>query len=154
MPTHHQGTAAEERALNTFIKLTRAVDAYMARVASHNTLGDLTLSQFGVLEAVYHLGPMSQKEIGHKLLKSGGNMTLVIDNLVKRGLVVRNQADYDRRVMLISLTDAGRELISEIFPRHLDALVDEMAVLTSGEQEELARLCKKLGVGKPQQEAG
>lgn len=147
MPTHHAGTTEEERVLNTFIKLTRAVDAYMARVACHHTLGDLTLSQFGVLEAVYHLGPMSQKDIGHKLLKSGGNMTLVIDNLVKRGLVERNQADYDRRVMLISLTEAGRALIAAIFPRHLEALVEEMRVLTPDEQEELARLCKKLGKG-------
>jgi MarR family 2-MHQ and catechol resistance regulon transcriptional repressor len=147
MPTHHSGTSEEERVLNTFIKMTRAVDAYMARVACHNTLGDLTLSQFGVLEAVYHLGPMSQKDIGKKILKSGGNMTLVIDNLVKRGLVVRNQAEYDRRVMLISLTDEGRALISEVFPRQLEALVAEMRVLTPEEQDELARLCRKLGMG-------
>lgn len=149
MPTHHSGTSEEERVLNTFIKMTRAVDAYMARVACHNTLGDLTLSQFGVLEAVYHLGPMSQKDIGKKILKSGGNMTLVIDNLVKRGLVVRNQAEYDRRVMLISLTDEGRALISEVFPRQLEALVAEMRVLTPEEQDELARLCRKLGMGHP-----
>ena len=147
MPTHHSGTVEEERVLNTFIKLTRAVDAYMARVANHHPLGDLTLSQFGVLEAVYHLGPMSQKDIGKKILKSGGNMTLVIDNLVKRGLVERNQAEYDRRVMLISLTPAGRALIAEVFPRQLEALVEEMRVLTPAEQDELARLCRKLGRG-------
>ena len=109
MPTHHSGTAEEERVLNTFIKLTRAVDAYMARVANHHPLGDLTLSQFGVLEAVYHLGPMSQKDIGKKILKSGGNMTLVIDNLVKRGLVERNQAEADMPIRAASPSPAHRE---------------------------------------------
>lgn len=147
MPTHYQGSPDQIRALNVFIKLTRATDAFLARVACHRTLGDLTLSQFGVLEAVYHLGPMSQKEIGQKLLKSGGNMTLVIDNLVKRGLVVRTRSASDRRVMLISLTDAGEELIGRIFPRHVDAITAEMSVLTAHEQDQLAALLRKLGTG-------
>jgi len=73
MPTHYQGTPQEINALNTYIKMTRAVDSFMNRLNQHRTLGDLTLSQFGVLEALYHLGPMSQNEIGAKILKSSGN---------------------------------------------------------------------------------
>ncbi len=119
--------------------------AFWRSVSGHQTLGDLTLSQFGVLEAVFHLGPMSQKDIGQKLLKSGGNMTLVIDNLVKLGLVVRNRSREDRRVMLISLTNEGQALICRIFPKHVQAIVTEMSVLTADEQEELGRLLKKLG---------
>ncbi len=49
------------------------------------TIG-LTESQFGVLDSLFHLGPMKQKEIGKKILKSGGNITMVINNLEKRGI--------------------------------------------------------------------
>jgi len=92
MPSHYNGTPQEIQALDTFIKLTRAVDSLYARLARRGALGDLTLSQFGVLEALYHLGSMSQSDICSKLLKSGGNMTLVIDNLEKHGLVQRKPA--------------------------------------------------------------
>ena len=150
MPTHYVGTPDQVRALNTFIKLTRAADTFMAGVSCYSTLEDLTISQFGVLESVFHLGPMSQKDIGRKLLKSGGNMTLVIDNLVKRGLVERTRADYDRRVMLISLTPDGRGMIERIFPRHVQAITQEMSVLTPEEQDTLAALLKKLGLSDPE----
>ena len=133
--------------LNAFIKLSRATDAFMTRLTQRQTMEDLTVTQFGVLETVYHLGPMSQREIGDKLLKSGGNMTLVIDNLCKRGLVQRTRSAEDRRVMNISLTDAGQALISRIFPTHVAAITHEMSALTPSEQLELGRLCKKLGWG-------
>ena len=147
MPTHHAGAEEEVLALDTFIKLTRAADAFMTRLARRQTIEDLTITQFGVLETIYHLGPMSQRAIGDKLLKSGGNMTLVIDNLCKRGLVKRTRATQDRRVMLISLTDEGQALISRIFPGHAAAITEEMCALTATEQLELGRLCKKLGRG-------
>ena len=108
-------------------------------------MGDLTLSQFGVLEALYHLGSMSQTEICSKLLKSGGNMTLVIDNLEKHGLVQRNQDIEDRRITTVSLTSAGRDLISEVLPVHVAAIVEEMNSITVEEQKSLGQICKKLG---------
>ncbi len=153
MPTHYAGPEEQVQALDTFIKLSRATDAFSARLASHHTMEELTTTQFGVLETVYHLGPMSQRQIGDKLLKSGGNMTLVIDNLCKRGLVQRTRSEEDRRVMLISLTDDGRAMISRIFPGHVAAVTEEMAALTPAEQRELARLCKKLGIGRTEQRA-
>lgn len=149
MPTHYPGSPEEVLALTTFIKLTRAHNAVIARIGHHGTMGELTTSQFGVLEAIHHLGPMSQREIGAKLLKSGGNMTMVIDNLVKRGLVERTRGAEDRRVMVVSLTPAGESLISAIFPRHAAAVTDEMSVLTADEQRELSRLCQKLGTARP-----
>lgn len=76
----------------------------------------MTNSQFGVLESMYDLGPLCQREIGNKILKSGGNMTLVIDNLEKGGLVQRVQDAKDRRYLNIHLTTRGRDLISRIFP--------------------------------------
>ncbi len=147
MPTHYSGSPGEVRALDTFIKLTRASDALVARLMRRGTMGDLTMSQFGVLEALYHLGSMNQGTICNKLLKSGGNVTLVVDNLSKRGLVSRERQADDRRVVQVSLTLAGRELMERLFSGHARAIEAEMGVLTPEEQETLGRLCRKLGKG-------
>jgi MarR family 2-MHQ and catechol resistance regulon transcriptional repressor len=145
MPTHYKGTAQEILALDTFIKLTRATNSLMTRLAAHETLGDLTQSQFGVLESLLHLGPLSQTEIGSKQLKSGGNITMVVDNLEKHGLVRREVHPEDRRVTIVHLTPAGEELIRDIFPRHVLAIQEELGALTPEEQKALGSLCKKLG---------
>lgn len=145
MPTHYAGTTEEVLALNTFIKLTRAVQSLEARLSQGGTTEHLTQTQFGVLETLYHLGPLCQGEISSKLLKSGGNITLVVDNLEKQGLVQRERDQHDRRTVTVSLTPAGRELISRAFPQHLAAIVKEMSILTAEEQETLGDLCRKLG---------
>ena len=147
MPTHYNGPECQTLALDTLIKLTRATNSLMARIARHNTFQDLTETQFGTLESLYHLGPMSQTEICGKLLKSGGNTTLVVDNLEKHGLVVRHRDEHDRRVILVDLTEEGRALIATIFPAHAAVVSEEMSVLTPEEQLQLGALCKKLGMG-------
>lgn len=145
MGTHYLGTPGEIRALNAFIKLTRASDSLTSRVGEHLAQHELTASQFGVLELLLHLGPRCQKDIAQKLLKSGGNITMVIDNLEKRGLVERVRNQEDRRFITVHLTDAGRRLIEEIFPRHVEHIVEEMKALSVKEQEALGELCKRLG---------
>ena len=147
MPTHYQGTPKEVRALNAFIKLTRSAESLMARLSQVGTLENLTISQFGVLETLYHLGPMCQNELGAKLLRSGGNITLVIDNLEKAQLVKRMRDPEDRRRVEVSLTGSGQALISRIFPRHLKSIVKEMSVLSAEEQVTLGDLCRKIGKG-------
>lgn len=148
MPTHYSGTRAELRTLDTFIKLTRCTNSLLARLAERQTVGNLTYSQFAVLEALYHLGSMTQGEISGKVLKSGSNITTVIDNLERGGLVRRERHDKDRRVIYVHLTEAGRKKVEAVLPNHVSALVEEFSVLKAGEQETLANLCKKLGKGK------
>src|SRR5258708_39771187 len=97
MPTRHQGPPDEVRALDTFVKLVRASDALGARVHRHLAQDDLTVSQFGALEALHHLGSMCQKVLGEKLLKSGGNITMVVTNLEKRGLVRMERNPENRK---------------------------------------------------------
>jgi MarR family 2-MHQ and catechol resistance regulon transcriptional repressor len=70
---------------------------------------------------------------------------MVVDNLEKRGLVERKREIEDRRFITVNLTEKGRRLINEIFPSHVSAIVKEMSILTDVEQEELRRLCRKLG---------
>jgi MarR family 2-MHQ and catechol resistance regulon transcriptional repressor len=146
MGTKHKGTKEEERALNTYIKLQRVSNAVTAKAHAHLAEEKLTVSQFGALEALYHLGPLCQKELGQKILKTGGNITLVVDNLEKRKLVQRRRSVEDRRYIEVHLVDKGRELIARIFPRHVANIVKIMNSLKASDQVELGRLCKELGM--------
>lgn len=148
MGTHHQGTEQERQALDAYIKLIRASLSLEARVNAHLQDYDLSISQFGVLEALYHRGPMYQNQLAEKILKSSGNLTLVLDNLVRRNLVQRERGKADRRFITVHLTQEGKRLIEEIFPRHVRTVVEEFDVLSPDEQLELSRLCRKVGLGK------
>ena len=146
--TRFKGTKQEVLALSTFVKLMRATESVSADI--HTALADssLSTSQFGILEALYHLGPMSQKDMAGKILKSPGNITLVVDNLEKNELVVRNRNENDRRSYIISLTRRGEELIRHIFPGHAENIQKRMSRLSLDEQKQLSRLLKKLGQEK------
>lgn len=144
MGTHYQGTPAEVDALNAYIKLMRAADTVTARVHAELPKG-LTISQFGALETLLHRGPMCQSELAAKLLKSGGNITLVVDNLEKAGWVIRQRDEHDRRFITVALTPAGRDFIAALFPRVVARITREFASLKAGEQATLAALCKQLG---------
>lgn len=145
MPTRFKGSEQQMLALDTYIKLTRASDSIHARLNSAVSMQSLTISQFGVLEALMHLGPLCQNELGSKILKSNSNMTTVIDNLEKRGLVKRERSLSDRRMIEIYLTEEGRELIESLFPHHVAAIQEQFGVLTQQEQEQLGSLLRKLG---------
>ena len=148
MGPRYKGTKAEVRALDAYIKLVRASESIVGRLGQSLRVEDeLTLSQFGVLEALLHLGSMCQRELGVKILKSSGNVTMVVDNLEKRGLIARRRSAEDRRVMEVDLTAKGRALIKELFPRHAAEITAEMGRLTAAEQKQLGALCRKLGSG-------
>jgi MarR family 2-MHQ and catechol resistance regulon transcriptional repressor len=131
--------------LNAFIKLTRATESLLGRLSQRDTAGGLTPTQFGVLETLFHLGTLCQGDLSRKLLRSTGNLTLVIDNLEKRGLVRRVRDTQDRRMVMILLTEAGEALIRQVLPGQMASIVAEMSVLSPEEQEALGRLCYKLG---------
>jgi MarR family 2-MHQ and catechol resistance regulon transcriptional repressor len=124
----------------------RAAESVTGRVNRFMAAANLTISQFGVLEALHHKGPHCQRDIAAKILKSTGNITLVIDNLEKRGLVRRERDSDDRRYLTIHLSEEGAALIATVFPEVEKAIVAEMETLTDDEQKQLGSLCKKLGM--------
>ena len=140
-----QRSLNERLVLSSYIKLVRAADSVIARSHRHLTAANLSFSQFAVIEALYHLGPLSQKDIAAKILKSPRNITMVVDNLEKRDLVRRERNQGDRRSFSVQLTEAGRRLLEDIFPRHVASLKHQMEILSPGELEELGRLCRILG---------
>lgn len=148
MATRHQGSAAERRALDAYIKLRRAVNAVSLREGEVMRAAGLTESQFGALEALLHLGPLCQHELAGKVLKSAGNMTTVVDNLERRGLVKRRRDGEDRRVVTVHLTASGRDLVRAVFPRVVEVLVDAFSTLSATEQQQLAALCRRLGTAE------
>ncbi|MDL2344854.1 MarR family transcriptional regulator [Deinococcus sp. MIMF12] len=145
MPTRYAGTPEDRAALDAYIKLWRA--AHAVETAAHRHLAEhgLTVSQFGVLEAVYHLGPLSQRQLADKILRSSGNLTLVIDNLERDGLVRRERDAHDRRVTNVFLTEGGEALITRVLPGHVRGIREVFAGLTPDELGQLAALSRKLG---------
>lgn len=146
MSTRYSGSAEEKAALDAYIKVWRAAHAMEVRANRHLAAHNLTISQFGVLEALHHLGPLSQRQLADKILRSSGNLTMVIDNLERDGLVGRERDLKDRRVMTVSLSSRGHELIELLMPRHVQNVLGVFAALSGEELTQLAALSKKLGL--------
>ena len=139
-------TDTEKRALSAYTKLMRAAESVTGRTSRLLAASNLTISQFGILEVLFHKGSLCQRELATKILKSTGNITMVIDNLEKRNLVRRERDHDDRRFIAIHLTQSGHLLIEHVFPSIMAAIVKEMSILNEGEQDELAKLCRLIGL--------
>ena len=139
-------TASEQLALDTYIKMMRSTNSVADSVNESWQEAGLSVSQFGVLEALYHIGPLCQRDIAKKILKTTGNITMVIDNLSRRGLVERKKDQKDRRYYSVHLTSKGKKLITHIFPDHVKEITRSMSILSSSEQKKLGEMCKKLGM--------
>lgn len=146
MPTHYVGSREEVLALDTFIKLARCFTAVQSQILPHlqREFG-LTESQFAVLEAIHHLGPLSPGQLCEKILRSGSNVTTVVDNLERDGLVTRERQDTDRRVQLVHLTKQGRMVIARALPAHVGRIAGALGALSKDEQLHLGNLCRTLG---------
>jgi MarR family 2-MHQ and catechol resistance regulon transcriptional repressor len=140
--------------LRAYVKLLRASKAVLGRVEPLLASHGLTPTQLGVLEVILHLGPMSQRDLGRKVLTSAGNMTDVIDKLEARGLVWRARMPRDRRSVQVDLTEEGRGLIQDLFPRHAEDIARAMSGLDPDEMAQLGALLRKLGRGTAEDPAG
>ncbi|HLJ86984.1 MAG TPA: MarR family transcriptional regulator [Candidatus Angelobacter sp.] len=147
MAKNYQGEPAEELSLGTYIKLIRASNTALNYTKTALDNVGLSTSQFAVLEALHHVGPLCLGDLARRILKSSGNLTLVVDNLEKRGLAKRKQEGDDKRFTMATITPAGRKLIARIFPEHSRQISEIMSRLTPDEQETLGVLCRKLGKG-------
>jgi MarR family transcriptional regulator, 2-MHQ and catechol-resistance regulon repressor len=133
-------------ALSTWVKLARAFSSFNKKSVESIRSFNLTQPQFAVIEVLGHLGPLKVGEICDKMLVSGGNMTLVLDNLEKLGLSERIHSREDRRAIIVQLTSKGKSLFDEVFTLHAENISRYMSILTPEEQKLLGDLLKKLGV--------
>lgn len=138
--------SVEQRSsLKLWVVLARCFNSCAQAEAAEIKSYDLTAPQFGVLEALAHLGPMKMCDIAQKYLTSGANITGVVDRLEEKGLVQRVMEEDDRRTYRIHLTEAGGKHITEIFPLHAASIVAMTNVLSAHEKTVLTKLLKKLG---------
>ena len=133
------------RALKLWIVLTRAVQAVGAKVDTHVAGRGLTTTEFGILEVLLHKGPLLLGDIQRKLLVTSGGITYLVDRLVEKGLVKREECPSDRRARYAVLTPAGDALIRGVFPEHAAMLTAAMAGLDADEQAVATTLLRKLG---------
>lgn len=146
MKTTKQYGKKADTALGMWVKLARAATTFGQLTNENIRSFGLTTPQFGALECLGHLGAMPIGELCKRQLVSGGNMTVVVDNLEKEKLVERIHGKEDRRTILVQLTAKGQKLFKEIFTEHAQYVTQVASVLTEKEQNELAHLLKKLGV--------
>lgn len=140
-----KGQRNQAPALKLWVVLARAYGAIEVRAAADAARHDLTLAEFGVLEALHHKGPMLLGEIQRKLLISSGGITYVVDRLEEKRLVERRPSPEDRRARFAALTRKGRALIRRIFPEHAAQLELILAGLSRREQRQATELLRKLG---------
>jgi MarR family 2-MHQ and catechol resistance regulon transcriptional repressor len=140
-PVRDEETA---QALRTWIALARAHNAVAQLAAADVARHGLTTAEFGVLEALYHKGPMLLNEVQRRILVSSGGITYLVDRLEKRGLVERRDCPGDRRARLAALTADGEALLAAIFPQHAATIRDALAGLTAQEKEEVVRLMRTI----------
>jgi MarR family 2-MHQ and catechol resistance regulon transcriptional repressor len=132
-------------AVRAYVKLMRASRAVTARLEARLTAAGITTTQLGVMEALLHLGPLTQRALIDKVLTSPGNMTDLIDKLEQRGYVSRCRVQADRRNVEVGLTPAGREFIGTLFPQHAGDIAEIMETLSDAEIATLDTLLRRLG---------
>jgi MarR family 2-MHQ and catechol resistance regulon transcriptional repressor len=125
-----------------FMKAFQALVPHAAGSIAQTKLGD---SDFRVLEALLHKGPLPVNTIGPKVWLTPGSISVAVDRLVKKGLVARKERSQDRRVRQVELTAKGRGLIVRGFREHAAAMEKAVRVLSKKERLALQRLLKKLG---------
>lgn len=134
-----------EQELKLYITLSRAYRAILAHDERDVRRHGLNLTEFAVLELLYHKGPQPLQRIGERILITTGTITYVIDKLEQKGLLFRNPCEKDRRKFYAVLSEDGKALISKIFPEHAQNLAFALGGLSSEEQDIAINLLKKLG---------
>lgn len=131
--------------LDLYIALSRASEWVNAHADRDIRKHGLNRTEFGVLELLYHKGAQAIQQIGSKVLMSSGNITYVVDKLVKKEYVTRNTSTEDRRLIFAEITDKGKQFIEDVFPKHAVVIESAVAGLTDEEKKLASQLLKKLG---------
>ncbi|WP_420842542.1 MarR family winged helix-turn-helix transcriptional regulator [Fervidibacillus halotolerans] len=135
-----------EISLKLFVVLSRAMQAIQKRVEANIKGFGLNLTEFAVLELLYHKGEQPIQKIGQKVLLASSSITYVVDKLEKKGYLVRQPCPNDRRVIYAVLTDEGKKMMEKIFPMHREAMMEILGGLTTEEKEWTIEKIKKLGL--------
>lgn len=131
--------------LKLFVVLTRALQSVQKQIAKDIKNYGLNQTEFAVLELLYHKGEQPIQKIGQKVLLASSSITYVVDKLEKKNYIKRRACSEDRRVTYAVITDEGKKLMDEIFPKHREALHQIFGGLDEKEKEVMISQLKKLG---------
>ena len=144
-PADIAGNDAQATALKLWVVLARATNAVQEHLVASVARHELTLTEFAILEVLYHKGPLLLGEVQRRILVSSGGVTYLVDRLTQKGLVERRECTEDRRARYAALTPDGEALIGRIFPAHAACIEHAMRGLTLEEQRAAAGLLRTLG---------
>jgi MarR family 2-MHQ and catechol resistance regulon transcriptional repressor len=135
----------ESAALKLWVVLSKAYQAVYAFAEADVARHGLSMSEFAILEALYHKGPLLLGDLQRRILVSSGGVTYLVDRLTAKGLVERMDCASDRRARYAKLTDAGAAMIARIFPEHQQAIEAATAGLSAREIEQLTAQLRTVG---------
>ncbi len=133
-----------EPAVQAYVRLVRSSEGLHASVSRGLAIEGISASQFSTMKVLRIHGKLAQRDIAKYILKSGGNITILVDNLEGMGLVSRDRDTKDRRVVYVSLTAEGEALFDQLYPGHLERIRESMSALTDAECEQLIRILQKV----------
>jgi len=145
MPAKKVTPRQDHAGVHVWLILMKAFQALMSHAQESIAQTGLGDSDFRVLEALLHKGPLPVNTIGPKVWLTPGSISIAVDRLVRKGLVVRKEQADDRRVRRVELTRKGRALIAATFREHAAAMENVVDVLSTKERTTLLHLLKKLG---------
>lgn len=140
-----QSKKKEDRSLRVLIVLSRAYKTLLDYARRDVKQYGLNVTEFAVMELLYHKGSQTIQQIGNRILLASGSITYVVDQLSKKGFLKRRPCEEDRRVIYAELTLKGEKLFDQIFPEHQQSIQHALDELTAEEKEILIILLKKLG---------
>ncbi len=130
--------------MKTWMQVFRTYNKIRAKELVYIQSFDLTMHQFQVLEVLYHRGNLNIGSITKLTMSTPGNITVVVKNLKRDGLIVSLQDENDKRASILSITQKGKEIIEKLFPQHAKNFEEYFKVLNNEELETLYTLLKKL----------
>ncbi len=146
MGSKFKGSEDQIIALNSFIKFFRASEVVKSKISLITNSHGYSDGQFYVLDVLYHLGSLPQKKLAEKILRTEGNLTMIINNLLKRKVVKKTKSKEDGRIYIISLTEKGKTEFEKIFPLIVNEIESIFISLDQNEKITLQNLCKKVGL--------
>lgn len=137
--------AMDLRGIHMWLVLWKAYNA--CQTAAEKSIASLGMcySDFAVLECLLHKGALPINAIGQKISLTSGSITTAIDRLERRGLVVRQNSQTDRRARIVELTPEGRKLIREAFRKHERDMETMVRSFTKDERQVFLKLLKRFG---------
>ena len=138
----NRGIQGADHVWLVMMKSMRALTRYAAAAIEETGLG---LSDFGVLEALLHKGPLPVNTIGPIVDLTPGSISIAVDRIFAKGLVSRVESEEDRRVRIVALTPRGKALIDSAFRKHAGQMKRVFSELSPEELRGLETALKKVG---------